>query len=319
MDARSLSWVLLVSFLIVVFLTPLVIPLLRRFKFGQHVRAEGPMRHQAKKGTPTMGGILFLASVVFTAWRFSSSPTTWLLLLVTVGFGFIGLADDGLKILRKQNLGLTARQKLLFQVLVAVLFYLALYWRGWHFELLIPIVNVPLSLGFLYLPFLALLMVGAANAVNLTDGLDGLAAGTAAIAFATYAALAWYESQWNVSVFAMAMCGALLGFLVYNRHPARVFMGDTGSLALGGALAAAAVLTRTELWLALIGGIFVIEALSVIIQVISYQSFGRRVFRMSPLHHHFELAGWSEWRVVTTFWTVALALCTVALVLYMRF
>ncbi|PWI57705.1 phospho-N-acetylmuramoyl-pentapeptide-transferase [Sulfoacidibacillus thermotolerans] len=318
MDAQSLSWILVVSFAIVVLLGPIAIPLLQRLKFGQAIRAEGPARHQQKSGTPTMGGMMILLSVVFTALRFSSSPTTDLLIFAMVGFGIIGLLDDGIKVLRHRNLGLTARQKLVLQVLVVVLFYLFLYFRGWHFELYIPGFNTALQLGPFYLIFLAFFMIGTANAVNITDGLDGLAAGTTAIAFAAFAAMAWWESQWNISVFAMATVGALLGFLVYNRHPAKVFMGDTGSLALGGGLAAVAVLTRSEIWLALIGGIFVIEALSVIIQVISFQSFGRRVFKMSPLHHHFELIGWSEWRVVTTFWLVGLALSIAALYFYVR-
>lgn len=316
MDAKSLSWVLIVSFLVAVSLTPLAIPLLRRFKFGQAIRSEGPARHQAKSGTPTMGGIMILAAVAFTAWRFSSSPTTWILLLATAGFGLVGLLDDTLKIMRRRNLGLTARQKLALQVLVVVLFYLVLYARGWHFDLRVPFSGASMQLGFLYLPFLVFLMVGTANAVNITDGLDGLAAGATAIAFSAFVVLAWLESQWDVSVFATAVVGALLGFLVFNRHPARIFMGDTGSLALGGALAAVAVMTRSELWLVLIGGVFVIEALSVIIQVVSYQSFGRRVFKMSPLHHHFELVGWSEWRVVTSFWLVSALLCCAAVYLY---
>lgn len=318
MDAKSLTWVLLVSFLIVVLLGPIVIPLLRRFKFGQAIRSEGPMRHQQKAGTPTMGGLLIFASVAFTSWRFSSSPTTAILVLTMIGFGLIGLLDDGIKIVRRRNLGLTARQKLIGQALVVILFYLALYLRGWHFELAVPFLSQPLQLGIFYLPFLAFFMIGTANAVNITDGLDGLAAGTTAIAFGAYAFLAWWDSQWNVSVFAMTLVGALLGFLIYNRHPAKVFMGDTGSIALGGGLAAVAVLTRTEIWLALIGGIFVIEALSVIIQVISFQSFGKRVFKMSPLHHHFELVGWSEWRVVTTFWAVGFAMSAAALYFYIR-
>jgi phospho-N-acetylmuramoyl-pentapeptide-transferase len=318
-DELSLSWILVVSFLLVVLMGPIAIPLLHRLKFGQSIRGEGPMRHQKKAGTPTMGGILIILAAGFTAWRFSASPTTWLLLLATVGFGVVGFLDDILKIKRKKNLGLTARQKLFGQVLVVVLFYISLYMRGWHFELVVPFASTPLSLGILYLPFLALFMVGTTNAVNLTDGLDGLAAGTSAIAYVAYAFLAWSQSQWNVSAFAMAMVGGLVGFLVFNRHPARIFMGDTGSLALGGGLAAAAVLTRTELWLILIGGVFVAETLSVIIQVISFQSFGRRVFRMSPLHHHFELAGWSEWRVVTTFWAVGALLSMCAIYLYLHF
>lgn len=317
MDAQSLTWVLLISFLIVVLLGPVVIPLLHRFKFGQAIRAEGPARHMQKSGTPTMGGVLFVLAVFFTAWRFSSSPTTWLLLFVMLGFGLIGLLDDGLKVLRKKNLGLTAMQKLIGQVLVVVLFYLALFFSGWHFGLRIPGVGIELSLGAGYLLFLVIFMVGTANAVNLTDGLDGLATGISVIAFAVVAVMAWWESDWNVSVFAMAMVGALLGFLVYNRHPAKVFMGDTGSLALGGSLAAATVLTRTELWLVIVGGIFVVETLSVIIQVISFQTTGKRVFKMSPLHHHFELNGWSEWRVVLTFWGIGAFLGLLSLLLFM--
>ncbi|MHB1626851.1 MAG: phospho-N-acetylmuramoyl-pentapeptide-transferase [Bacilli bacterium] len=318
MDVQSLSFILGVSFAIVLLLGPIAIPLLHRFRFGQAIRSEGPARHQQKSGTPTMGGVLVILSVAFTAWRFSSSPTIGILVFAMVAFGLIGLLDDAIKIVRRRNLGLTARQKLMAQVVVVVVFYVMLYLRGWHFELLIPGTGYPLRLGVLYLPFLALFMIGTANAVNITDGLDGLAAGTTAIAFAAFSAMAWWESQWNVSVFAMAAVGALIGFLVFNRHPAKVFMGDTGSLALGGALAAIAVLTRSEIWLALVGGIFVIEALSVIIQVFSFQTFGRRVFRMSPLHHHFELAGWSEWRVVATFWLTGLALSVIALYLYVR-
>ncbi len=318
MDVQSLSFILGVSFAIVLLLGPIAIPLLHRFRFGQAIRAEGPARHQQKSGTPTMGGVLVILSVAFTAWRFSSSPTIGILVFVMVAFGLIGLLDDAIKVVRRRNLGLTARQKLVAQVVVVVVFYVTLYLRGWHFELLMPGTGYPLQLGVFYLPFLAFFMIGTANAVNITDGLDGLAAGTTAIAFAAFSAMAWWESQWNVSAFAMAAVGALIGFLVFNRHPAKVFMGDTGSLALGGSLAAIAVLTRSEIWLALVGGIFVIEALSVIIQVFSFQTFGRRVFRMSPLHHHFELVGWSEWRVVTTFWLTGLALSVVALYLYIR-
>ena len=318
MDAQSLTWIFIIAFAIVVLLGPLVIPLLHRFKFGQAIRAEGPVRHQQKSGTPTMGGILFIISALITAWRFSDSITTWLLLLVMGGFGLIGLIDDGLKILRKKNLGLTALQKIIAQVLVVVIFYLALYFTGWHFSLSIPVIGGKVDIGMWYLLFLVVFMVGSANAVNLTDGLDGLATGTTAIAFAVYAAIAWWESQWNVSVFSMAMVGALVGFFVYNRHPAKVFMGDTGSLALGGSLAAVAVLTHAELWLILVGGVFVVETLSVIIQVISFQTTGKRVFKMSPLHHHFELVGWSEWRVVLTFWGAGLLLGLATLFFYIR-
>lgn len=318
MDVLSLAWTTGVSFAIVVCLAPILIPLLQRFKFGQAIRSDGPMRHLQKQGTPTMGGVMIILATAFTAWRFSNSPSTWMMILALAGFGVIGLLDDGLKILRKRNLGLTAKQKLVLQVLVSVIFYLALYAYGWHFQLQLPFIAQPVNLGIFYLPILVFFMVGFSNAVNITDGLDGLVSGIAAIAFAAFAFLAWWNSQWNVSVFAMAVVGSLLGFLIFNRHPARVFMGDTGSLALGGALAAVSILTRTEFWLLLIGGVFVLEVLSVIIQVFSFQTFGRRVFKMSPIHHHFELVGWSEWKVVTVFWGTTALLSIVALGLYLR-
>lgn len=320
MDMQILLWTTGIAFVIALLLGPLFIPFLRRLKFGQSIRSEGPQGHQKKAGTPTMGGLIILLAMSITAIKFSDrSFELWLLLFVTLGYGLVGFLDDYIKVVLKRNLGLKAKQKLLGQILVGVVLYIVLYQAGLiDMTVHIPFVSSPLDLGLFYLPFLILLVIGFSNAVNLTDGLDGLAAGTTAISFGSYAILAWWTSNMDVAIFCAAMVGGLLGFLVFNAHPAKVFMGDTGSLALGGALATVAVLTKTEIWLVLIGGVFVAEALSVMLQVFSFQTFGKRLFKMSPIHHHFELVGWSEWRVVGTFWTVGLFLAVGALALYLN-
>jgi phospho-N-acetylmuramoyl-pentapeptide-transferase len=320
MDWQILLLTTGVAFTIALLLGPLFIPVLRRLKVGQSIREEGPAGHKKKAGTPTMGGTIILLALTLTTLKFSTfSRDTAALLFVTLGVGLIGFMDDYIKVVKRRNLGLRARQKLLGQILIAVLLFMMLERHGgFDLSVYIPLAHESVNLGYLYLPFLVFIVIGTSNAVNITDGLDGLAAGTTAIAFATYAVLAWTSTQYDVAVFCAAMVGAVAGFLVFNAHPAKVFMGDTGSLAIGGALAAVAVLTKTEIWLAVIGGVFVLEALSVIIQVISFQTFGRRVFRMSPLHHHFELGGWSEWRVVGTFWLLALFLSMSALALYLH-
>jgi len=296
------------SFGVVVLLGPLAIPLLRRLKFGQVVREDGPAAHKAKTGTPTMGGLMMLAGItaaVLVVYR--DSPQAWLMWMVTLSCGGLGFIDDYIKVVLKRNLGLKAKQKLLGQIVIALLFsWLVTQTMGRGTELWIPGLDQRWDVGFLFHALVFFIIVGTTNAVNLTDGLDGLAAGTSVVACGIFAGIAYYLAQFAVAGFFAAVTGACLGFLVYNRHPAKIFMGDTGSLALGGALAAGAVLTRTELVLPLIGAIFVAEALSVIIQVISFKSTGRRVFRMSPLHHHFELGGWSETKVVGVFWLVGL-------------
>ncbi|WP_100373294.1 phospho-N-acetylmuramoyl-pentapeptide-transferase [Bacillus sp. FJAT-45037] len=308
---RVLLITLLLSFGIAVILSPLFIPFLRKLKFGQSIREEGPESHQKKSGTPTMGGIVIVLSVLVTSLfisfqYISFSREILLLLLVTVGFGLVGFLDDYIKVVKKRNLGLTSKQKLVGQLVIAGLFYAGIMQLGISTELNIPATNLSFDLGWLYLPLVIVMLVGASNAVNLTDGLDGLLAGTGAIAFGAFAILAWYVDLIDVAIFSAAIVGAVLGFLVFNAHPAKVFMGDTGSLALGGAIAAIAIMTKQELLLVLIGGVFVIETLSVIIQVISFKTRGKRVFKMSPLHHHYELSGWSEWRVVVTFWLVGM-------------
>lgn len=316
MDVREIFIPMVVSFLITVLVSPLFIPVLRRLKFGQSIREEGPRAHYKKAGTPTMGGIIILLSLTLTSLAFVQRNTEWwILLFATLGYGAIGFLDDFIKIALKRSLGLTAKQKLAAQLIVAGGLYWILVRNGFSTDLSVPGTDWSIDLGWLYFPFLALIMLATSNAVNLTDGLDGLLAGTAAIAFGAFAVIGLMFSQYTVALFSVAVVGALLGFLVFNAHPARVFMGDTGSLALGGGLAATAVLTKSELLLIVIGGVFVIETLSVMLQVMSFKLRGKRIFRMSPIHHHFELAGWSEWRVVATFWVAGFLFAAVGLLL----
>lgn len=315
MMEKVILFTIVMGFLITVLLSPLFIPFLRRLKFGQSIREEGPQSHLKKSGTPTMGGIMILLSITITSLVMTGKfgePTvkTYLLLMVTLGFGLLGFLDDFIKVVMKRNLGLTSLQKLIGQIIISVVFYFVLQQMEFSTEVHIPLTNLSIDLGWMYVFFIIFWLVGFSNAVNLTDGLDGLLSGTAAIAFGAFAVLAWNLSQFEISIFSIAVSGAVLGFLVFNAHPAKVFMGDTGSLALGGAIAAIAILTKLEIVLIIIGGVFVVETLSVILQVISFKTTGRRIFRMSPLHHHYELVGWSEWRVVVTFWTVGL-LCAI--------
>jgi len=318
MMEKVILFTILMSFLITVLLSPIFIPFLRRLKFGQSIREEGPKSHQKKSGTPTMGGVVILLSVIITTLAMTSKYSdpgaeTYLMLLVVFGFGLLGFLDDFIKIALKRNLGLTSKQKLAGQILISAIFYIVFVMNDFSTEVSVPLTGLSFDMGWLYPVFIVFWLVGFSNAVNLTDGLDGLVSGTAAIAFGAFAVLAWNQSQFDIAVFAVAVVGALLGFLVFNAHPAKVFMGDTGSLALGGAIAAIAILTKMELILLIIGGVFVIETLSVILQVISFKTTGKRIFKMSPLHHHYELSGWTEWRVVVTFWTVGLLLAVLGI------
>lgn len=308
---QVIIFTILMGFLITVLTSPIFIPFLRRLKFGQSIREEGPKSHQKKSGTPTMGGLMILLSITVTTLIMTNKfaePTmkTYLLLFVLLGFGLLGFLDDFIKVVMKRNLGLTSKQKLFGQLVISIVFFLVFKHYGFSTEVAIPFTDMSFDLGPFYILLLIFWLVGFSNAVNLTDGLDGLVSGTSAIAFGALAILAWNMSQFEISIFAVATVGAVLGFLVFNAHPAKVFMGDTGSLALGGAFAAIAILTKLELLLIIIGGVFVIETLSVILQVASFKLTGKRIFRMSPLHHHYELLGWSEWRVVVTFWTTGL-------------
>ncbi len=307
MEIRMIIYTIIAAFLIATLLGSLFIPILRRLKFGQSIREDGPLLHRKKEGTPTMGGIIIYLALIFTVIKFSPhNSNLYLLLFVTLGFGFLGFLDDFIKIMKKRNLGLTAKQKLLGQIFISLVLSYMLQRQGHDTAVYIPGFSWGIDLNWLYLPFVVILTVGFSNAVNLTDGVDGLLAGTSAISFGAFSLIALSTTQFEVAIFSAAMVGAVLGFLIYNAHPAKVFMGDTGSLGIGGALATMAILTKTELLLVIIGGVYVIEVLSDIIQITSFKTRGVRIFRMSPIHHHFELSGWSEWKVVLVFWFVAI-------------
>ena len=313
-----------VAFLVTVTLGSKFIEFLQTRKFGQFVREEGPQTHLIKAGTPTMGGVVMLigllAALLVVA-RFNW-PTVAVLLIVVVTAG-IGLYDDWQKISRQRSEGLSVKYKfMLLAVTVVLADVLALRYVGVTQYVIVPGLDRNLVLGpgvigiALFSVFLLLVIAGVTNAVNLTDGLDGLAAGTGAIALTTYTAIAFLERQYDVAIICGGMVGAIIGFLWFNAHPAQVFMGDTGSLAIGGVLGAAAVLTKTEMLLPVIGGLFVIEALSVIIQYGFFKATRRRVFKMAPIHHHFELSGWEENKIVVRFWIVQAAFSAAGFFLY---
>ena len=319
MSIETTITILAVSFIISVILGPIFIPILRRLKFGQSIRTEGPKSHMKKAGTPTMGGVIFLISIIATtiiAGKIFNLFTTQsvVLLLVLVGFGVIGLLDDSIKIVLKRNLGLTSLQKLIGQIVISILAFLLLRLGAFDTSISIPFTEWSIDLGILYVAFLIFWLVGFSNAVNLTDGLDGLVAGTASIAFSAFGVIALFNEQADVAVFTFAVTGALLGFLIFNANPAKVFMGYTGSLALGGALGLVSIIVKEELLLLVVGLVFVIETLSVILQVISFKTRGKRIFKMAPIHHHFELSGWSERKVVGVFWTMALLVAMIAVI-----
>lgn len=319
---------LLISFL----LGPWLISALQRMQVGQSIRKDGPESHFVKEGTPTMGGALILLAIILPTllWADLSNAFVWITLLVTSGYGAIGFIDDYLKVVRKNSDGISARQKMFWQILIATLAALLLYYgKGFETHLSMPFFkDINPDLGILYIPFAVLVMVGASNAVNLTDGLDGLAIGPMIIAASTFLLLAYLAGNAKLSgylqitgipgagelaVLCGAMVGAGLGFLWFNTYPAQVFMGDVGSLSLGGALGTVAVITKNEFVLVIVGGIFVVEALSVIVQVISFRYWGRRVFRMAPIHHHFELKGWPEPKIIVRFWIISIILALIAL------
>lgn len=301
----------LIAMLVCLVGVPILIPFLRKLKFGQNVRDDGPKAHLRKNGTPTMGGIIFFPSLILGVFLTAGiNKQTVLLVLVALAFGSIGLIDDVIKVVQHHSMGLKAREKFLAQIIVATVFVIAaVHLGGRGTDLYFPGTSLVWHLGWLYYPFGVFMLVGFNNAVNLTDGLDGLAAGVTLFAALAYALIAKAWGLTEISMAAAALMGTCLGFLFFNIHPAKVFMGDTGSLTLGGAIFSLAILTKTELLFLIIGGLYVIETLSVIIQVVYFRfTGGKRFFKMSPLHHHFELSGWSEQRVVLTFWGLA-ALC----------
>lgn len=293
------------------------IPLLQRLKAQQSIREDGPQAHLAKAGTPTMGGLFMMLALVVTVCIVPPySVTLWMLLFLTLGHGALGFSDDFIKAVKRRNLGLTAKQKLLGQAVLAIIFcYISIAYAALPTTLWIPLVDITVDLGYAYYVLAFIIILGTTNAVNLTDGLDGLATGISAIAGAAFAVVGLLVGSLSVTFFGIIVSAVCLGFLYFNANPAKVFMGDTGSLALGGAFAGMAIATKTELLLILIGFVFVVEALSVILQVASFKTRGVRIFRMSPIHHHFELGGWSERKVVYVFWAVSLMMALLGIAL----
>jgi len=319
----------LTALFLVLVLGPWTIERLRRLQVGQYIREEGPKAHQSKAGTPTMGGVLILAGILVPTllWADLTNRNIWILVLSTVAYGAVGFADDYIKVVKKRNLGLTGRRKLFWQFAIGLTVGITIWAlaqadpKEYSTRIAFPFFKqvVP-DLGVLYILFAVLLLTLSSNAVNLTDGLDGLAIGTTLIAAAAFTGLSYLSSHFRfaeyldilhqpgageITVFCGAMVGAAMGFLWWNCYPAQVFMGDVGALALGGALGTVALLIKQELLLFFVGGLFMIEAFSVIVQVVSFRLTGRRVFRMTPLHHHFELVGWKEPQIIIRFWIVA--------------
>jgi phospho-N-acetylmuramoyl-pentapeptide-transferase len=291
------------------------IPLFIKMKFGQSIREEGPEAHLSKSGTPTMGGLIFIiATLGIILFHFDFGPETRLFLILMLGLGFVGFADDFLKIQRKQNLGLHAWQKLAGQMMVAVF---AAWFAAENFGtgILIPGLDGSFDLGILYYPFTVFVILSLANGVNLTDGLDGLAASVTLLIMLTLAMISYRLGAFENATIAVALAGGLIGFLFFNRYPAKVFMGDVGSLALGGAVVSLTLSTGTVLWILIFGIIYVIETLSVVLQVTSFKLTKKRLFKMSPIHHHFELSGWHEKKIVAVFSIITLLGCLLSLVL----
>src|ERR671923_934707 len=308
------------SLLICVFVGPRFIDYLRVREFGQHIREEGPAGHQGKAGTPTMGGLAVLLSVLVPFLILSDYRQASLAVLgTTLAMAALGFADDWTKLRKRRSLGVSGRTKLIIQAITAIGLWLATDPVGLQDTLRLRFVDVSIDLGIAYPVLIFLVLAGATNGVNLTDGLDGLAAGCAAIVFLTFTAITFITTgQQDLALLSACLVGACVGFLWFNSFPASVFMGDTGSLGLGGAIAALAVMTKTEVLLIVIGGIFVIEALSVAIQVFAFQRFRKRAFLMAPIHHHFELLGWSETKIILRFWIVAAICAAIGFTLYQQ-
>ncbi len=309
------------SLFICMFLGPRFIEFLRAKEFGQHIREEGPAGHQGKAGTPTLGGLAIFLSIcvpflILSDYR-AASVAVLGTMLAMAGLGFV---DDVIKLRRRRSLGVSGRTKLIVQALTAIALWLTVTeWVGQTDALRLRVVDASIDLGLLYPVLIFLVLAGATNGVNLTDGLDGLAAGCCAIVFLTFTAMTFITTgEEDLALLCACLVGACVGFLWFNSFPASVFMGDTGSLGLGGAIAALAVLTKTEILLIVIGGIFVIEALSVAIQVVAFQRFRTRVFLMAPIHHHFELLGWSETKIILRFWIVAAICAAIGFTVYQQ-
>ncbi|NLP14562.1 MAG: phospho-N-acetylmuramoyl-pentapeptide-transferase [Clostridium sp.] len=322
-DISTHVLIFILSFTCVLVLGPVLIPLLTRLKFGQTVRDDGPKSHYKKMGTPTMGGVIFLIPIVVISAFYARHDTRILpLLFVTLGFGLIGFIDDFIKVVKKRKDGLYWNQKMFGLLVIAVTFAVYVS-RTQASDIIIPFLGMEntFSLGWLFIPFTIVVLIGSTNAVNITDGLDGLAAGVTLIVTVFFTIVSMTRGEWDyIKIFCSMVSGGCLGFLAFNSYPAKVFMGDTGSLALGGAVGAIAIMMKMPLILFIVGGIYVIEALSVMIQVLWFKATGNRVFKMAPIHHHFELSGWKEVKVVTVFWTITVLFCVIGfLALRLRF
>ena len=316
LEITQLTYTAIIGFLIVVILGPIFIPMLAKFKFGQTVRDDGPQTHLQKNGTPTMGGVRMIIAILITGLTRAKIDKDLLVGLICItGFGFVGFLDDFIKIKMKRSLGLKAYQKIILQ------FALALFVSYYQYsaspsatQIMIPFTDYIINLGPLYVPIMMFVIIGTVNAVNLTDGLDGLSSGITLIVSIFFMLLAISVGNSDVAILAAATGGACLGFLGFNSYPAKVFMGDTGSMALGGAVVSFAVLTNSVLLIPIVGGIYFAEAISVIIQVTSFRLTGKRVFKMAPIHHHFEQCGWPETRVVFVFWIATVVLAWIGII-----
>lgn len=315
----NIALAFLVSTSLSTLLGPRIIPLLRNLKIGQTVREDGPRSHLAKTGTPTMGGVIFLTSLTVST-LFLGKLTSDVLLVIasTLAFGAVGFMDDYIKVIKKRNLGLRAYQKILGQLLASALIIgYGLYFKDGLQGFYIPLLGKStLQLGLFTIPFFLVVILGTVNAVNLTDGLDGLATGISIIVFSTFGIILSFLGKWDLSILSSSIVGALLGFLLFNYKPAKIFMGDTGSLALGGALASLAVISDLAFFIPVVAGVFFVETLSVMLQVGFFKLTKKRLFKMAPLHHHYEQKGWSELKVVWSFWAASVIFAITGFILF---
>ena len=307
-------YAVIAAFFIGVIICPVLIPILHKMKYGQTERDDGPQSHLKKTGTPTLGGIAILIAFAVSAFIFGRTADSVAVVLITLGFGIVGFIDDYIKVVKKRSLGLRAYQKILIQLIFTALFAFYVSKNVPEFtKIYVPFGNgYMIDLGIIYIPFLFVVMLGTVNGVNLTDGLDGLAGGVTMIVAAFFTIICIAAEKGISPCVSAAVVGALLAFLVFNAYPAKVFMGDTGSLALGGYVAATALILRMPLFIILVGLIYLCESLSVIIQVGYFKKTGKRVFKMAPIHHHFELCGWSETKIVTVFYIITALMCMAA-------
>ena len=322
-DTTTHVFTFIIAFICALVLGPIFIPLLCRLKFGQTVRDDGPKSHYKKMGTPTMGGLIFIIPITIVSVLYARQDGRILpLLFVTLGFGFIGFIDDFIKVANKRKDGLYWNQKIFGLLAVAVSFAVYIS-KTQSTDIIIPFLgaDTTFNMGSLFVPFAVIVLLGSTNAVNITDGLDGLAAGVTLVVAIFFTIIAMTRGEWDyIKIFCSAVSGSCLGFLAFNFYPARVFMGDMGSLALGGAVGAVALMMKMPLILFIVGGVYVIETLSVVAQVLAFKLTGGRILKMAPIHHHFELSGWREVKVVTVFWSLTVLFCVIGFfALRMRF